>query len=486
MDVSRSRTLYLIICLALAALSLRPESRVESAFEWLSVPSRVLGHLVLPLRWMSARSVRAAELRVVEQAPSEREASLALLAAERAFALPTDPTLRAGRGLIQAQVVEPDPSLETVVIRFSPNAALEPGMPVVCRDTYVGRVLRLDPVVPGEATVALVTGGSFRVGARAESVDATSREPGAKAPTSGTSSGDLVVGGLAPAPEDDSMGLFLAAHVPSARSVESGSVRVYESDSALVEPYSRLADGYRLGELARYRVNAVPVLALRADIDYASGLSQVVVLCPPGRPTPVPELLQGRFAEENWLDGELVLDGDPSFWRESRKLTRGRVHGVADRSAIALGARLVGLVAHAGLWTSDIALLGDPGLALSVLAQVQGEGGGVRPVALGRMVSVGRDRSDGTLLLRWDAAVSPFQTSTRQEAGALGEATGEPVEAVLFTGAGERDVPPGLVIGSARLPRQRGSVVLRVRTPDPVSALRRVRVLCTPAAELRP
>ncbi len=481
MDVSRSRTLYLIICLALAALSLRPEERVESAFEWLSVPSRVLGHLVLPLRWMSARSVRAAELRVVEQAPSEREASLALLAAERAFALPTDAALRAGRGLIQAQVVEPDPALETVVIRFSPEAAVEPGMPVACRDTYVGRVLRLDPVVRGEATVALVTGGSFRVGARveaasasSESVDASSQKPGAKAPTTGASSGDLVVGGLAPAPEDDSTGLFLAAHIPSARSIESGSVRVYESDSALVEPYPRLADGYRLGELARYRVNAVPVLALRADIDYASGLSQVVVLCPAGRPTPAPELLQGRFDEENWIDGELVLDGDPSFWRESRKLTKGRAHGVTDRSAIALGARLVGLVTHAGRWTSDIALLGDPGLAISVLAQVQGESGGVRPVALGRMVSVGRDRSDGTLLLRWDAAVSPF------------DASGEPVDAVLFTGAGERDVPPGLVIGSARLPRQRGSVILRVRTPDPVSALRRVRVLCTPAAELRP
>jgi hypothetical protein len=358
-------------------------------------------------------------------------------------------------------------------------------MPVACRDTYVGRVLRLDPLVRGEATVALVTGASFRVGARvetaganAQSADANAQSAGFNAHSAGASSGDLVVGGLAPAPSDDSVGLFLAAHIPSARSIESGSVRVHESDSALVEPYSQLADGFRLGELARYRVNAVPVLALRADIDYASGLSQVVVLCPPGRPTPAPELLQGRFDEENWIAGELVLDGDPAFWRESRKLTKGRAHGVRDRSAIALGARLVGLVVHAGRWTSDVALLGDPGLAISVLAQVQGETGGVRPVALGRMVSVGRDRSDGTLLLRWDAAVSPFHAG--------GSGSGEPVDAVLFTGSGERDVPPGLVIGSARLPRQRGSVILRVSTPDPVSALRRVRVLCTPAPELRP
>src|SRR5262245_18690257 len=138
MGVSRSRTLYLILCLALAALSLRPDARIESAFEGLAIPGRVLAHLVLPLRFVSERSVRAAEESVALRAAAEHEASLALLTAERASALPTDPALRAGRGLIQVQVVEPDPKLETIVIRFSPDAAVEPGMPVVCRDTYVG------------------------------------------------------------------------------------------------------------------------------------------------------------------------------------------------------------------------------------------------------------------------------------------------------------------------------------------------------------
>lgn len=481
MDLSRSRTLYLIVCLALVVLSLRPEVRVESAFEWLSVPARVLGELALPLRWLSARSVRAAERRVLEHEELERAGSLALLTAERAWAMPTDPALRAGRGLIQAQVVEPDPAaLETIVIRFAPDAQVEPGMPVVCRDTYVGRVSRLEPLVPGEAIVALVTGSAFRVGARVEGA------------TAGV--GQLVVGGLAPRPVDDAIGLYLAAHVPSARSIETGRVFVQETEAAFVEPYQRLADGYRLGQLARYRVNAVPVLALRADIDYASGLSQVVVLCPAGRPTPAPALMQGRFDEQNWIDAEILLDGDPSFWRESRKLAAGHADGVAPRAALALGARLVGLVAQVGQWTSDVQLLGDPGLTLSVLAQVPDGAGGVRPLALGRVVSVGRDRRDGALRLRWDAAVSPFEVGLGSEGGEGGasaaggndESDGAPVEALLFTGSGERDVPPGLLIGSALLPRQRGSVILRVRTPDPVSVLRHVRVLCTPHPELRP
>lgn len=456
--MSRSRTLYLVLCLALAALSLRPEPRVEDAFECLSIPGRVLAHLVLPLRALSAQSVRAAEESVVSRADAEHDASLALLAAERASALPADPALRTGRGLIQAQVVDPDPALETIVIRFSPEASVEIGMPVVCRDAYVGRIARLDPSVPGEATVALVTGASFRVGARVEGAD-------------------LVVGGISPPPDDDSTELFLAAHVPSDRSIASGAVRVHESESALVETYPRLADGYRLGELTSYRVHGVPVLSVRAALDYASGLSQVVVLCPAGRKTPAPELLQGRFDVENWIASELVLAGDPSFWREGRKLAAGTAHGVSDRSAIALGARLVGLVTRAGRFTSDVALLGDPGLALSVLAEVRDETGASHAIALGRMVAVGRDRSDGTLRLRWDAAVSPFAASS---------SAGDDVEAMLFTGSGERDIPPGLVIGSARLPRRRGSVVLSVRTPDPVSALRHVRVLCAPKEGPRP
>src|SRR6185295_14616086 len=117
-DLSRSRTLSLVALAALIGLSLRPNVKVESAFEWAFTPARILAELSAPLRWLSVRDVRAAEASIAERAEAERAQSLALLASEQEHATPIEPALRAGRGFLHAQVVEPgDQPRESVVIR---------------------------------------------------------------------------------------------------------------------------------------------------------------------------------------------------------------------------------------------------------------------------------------------------------------------------------------------------------------------------------
>lgn len=463
----------------LVVLSLRPGSALEEHVDRAAFGARVLGELVAPFAWLSARRVRAAEASIEEDAQVQREKSSALLAGERSAAQPTVPWLLSGRGFIHAEVVERRrDNLDELVIQFHPGAALEVGMPVVCGNVYVGRVSAIDRA-KGEASVALVTGAGFRVGgiipseaggpiASEASVSIGENAPSAAvsltaAPSSSSSSSTLVVGGLARSPVGDREALYLAAQVPSLRSIRSGTVSVFEPDEVDVEPYRKLADGFLLGELSRYLVDGVPVLGVRALLDYRSGPYQVVALTRPERVEAGPLASRDPFDESCWVDGAFVLSGDPSFWREGRKLDLGRVHRIGDKAAVSAGGRFLGRVAHAGLFTSEVSLLGDPGLALSALVKVGDSGD---EFVLGRLVSLGRDPSDGAVLMRWEA-----MTSTTA-------ASGIAQRAALFTGSGERDVPPGLFIGTADIPASagaRGSITLRVVVGESAIPVRHVR-----------
>lgn len=470
MDLSRSRTLYFIALFALVALSLRPQVRAETAFDLAFAPTRVLSELLLPLRALRAAGVRAAERSIADHADDEQALSLSLLAAERARAEPIDPALRAGRAWIHGEVVNEDGDDGAIEIRCASGAPLEIGLPVVCGDVYVGRVASLGARGSGEARVALVTADTFRVGGRAilaepaPAPDATASDGATASNGAQASVAQIVVGGLAASPPEDPSGIYVAVRAPSERDLERGVVRVGELGHG--DAFADLAQGFRLGELAKYAVNGVPVLALRAGLDYEGGLSQVVVLAPPESTIPPPTLLGGRFGAEHWIPARFALAGDPSHWRDGRRLSAGRRDEIEPNAVVAAGARYLGSVVSVGAFTSEVSLLGDPGLRITVLGAVQ-SGEEHVPVPLGRMLSIGRDHATGDVLLRWDAPI-PVLAAEDPRAS---------VSALLFTGSGDRDVPAGLWLGTTELPRGRGPFVLRMRVSDSVDALQAVRVL---------
>jgi hypothetical protein len=462
---SRSRTLHLIVFLFLAALSLRPwksfEDKIEVAFE----PARALRGLTLPLAWLSAREVRAAETALLAGEDSRRATGRAVLASAQTSAAPADLALARGRGLIHAEVVAralDDPN--RAIVRFAPGSEVARGMPAVCGDFYVGRVVSVDPSRPGEGAIDLVTGKDFRVGGAVF-------DPGSG--SGGRTAGEpalLVVGGVVPRGREKAE-LLLATHCPSDPSLAAGLVRVREIDAPGNDPYRGLADGFRLGSLERVQRGGTNLLAVRPGLDYSSGLFQIAVVCPSQHAAAGLNLAQDPFVEDRWLDGHLALAGDPSFWREGRVLSAGTDQGVEDGAALSLGASFLGCVVRAGHSTSKVRLLGDAGLEFSALANPESGG---RPLApgtsdapftIGRLVSLGRDRSDGVLLLRWEAAI-PLEM----------DGSNGPVQAVLYTASGQRAVPPGLRIGTTVLPRGRGPFLLRVRQEQDGLSFTRVRV----------
>jgi hypothetical protein len=441
---SRFRTVSLIVFLFLAASSLRPwkdlDDKIATAFE----PARRLSNLTLPLAWLARGEVRAAEASLLPGEEARRAAGRAVLVSAQTRAAPRDDALAKGRGLVHAEVIdhsrdEPD----HLLIRYPPGARVEPGMPVVSGDFYVGRVASVargakGAADPGEAAVDLVTGREFRVGAGVE--------PEAL----------LVVGGVVPRGrrgQPGSLDVLLAVHCPSDAQVVSGVVRVRETDAA--ESCAGLADGFLLGTLEVVERGDSRVAAVRPGLDYSGGLYQMAIVCPGGPTSAGPELARDPFDEAAWTDVALALPGDPTFWREARIVLAGRDAGLEDGAALALGATFLGSVTRAGADSSAASLLGDAGLEIPALASpldAQGEPAGA-PIAIGRLLSLGRDRSTGEVFLRWDAAL-PLPA---------GENVQEGVPAVLYTAAGQRAVPPGLRIGWTVLPRGRGPFALRVK-----------------------
>lgn len=444
MGLSRSRTLLLIGLLVLIALSLHPAASVESILARVFAPTRFVAELARPLWWFGARDVRAAEAAGTSEFDHDVERSRAVLLAAQRGALPSDPALTRGRALLSAHVIARlAKKKDELVLRFPANAGVAVGMPVVYGDVYVGRISSLDAERPGEGTASLVTTANFRVGAEVDD---------------GVHKGSFVVGGLMRKSRGEERGLQLLAQFPSDRSIHSGLVRVREDAAS---PEARLADGYRLGQLVSHGVRGMNVLTVEAAIDYEWGLNHVAIVCPPQMGTAGPVLAVDPFDATAWIDARALLAGDASIGRRTRKLSIGSRSGARAGAAIGIGARFVGRVIDVSAWSSNASLFGDPGVAVSALAVVDGV---AAPIALGHLVSLGVDSHDGSVLVSW------------KPIGAMRAEGVAPRNAELWTAAGERDVPPGLLIGTTSLPSGEGPFTLRVRAAVDAQRLLHLRV----------
>jgi hypothetical protein len=439
--LTRKRTLYFITFLALVVLSLRPVDEFERGAGYLMVPLRLAAELVAPLSWVTQGSVRAATAPATP-VEEERASCAELLLADQTSARPTRSELREGRVLMHAEVVgRRTGSRDRVVVELPPSAVVRAGMPVVHGDNFVGRVIDVHRAAgrSGDAaatrgqrpraTVELVTASGFRIGARMT-----------EAPFS-----RLVVGGLAP-PVEGTNELMLAAHKPADRRVVVGGVEVFEHTVIDTSGFIGLANGYRLGELVSLvsslerETGAKGVPAVRPGLDYKAGLYQLVVLGVPVPGVPNEQRLDhDPFDPAAWLHADVVLSGDPSFWREGRKLKAGFTAGIEVGAAVRSGARFVGRVVAVQALSANAALLGDRGLELPGLAWIDGR---AAPFSLGRLVALGRT-PEGDVRLRWEALV-PLPAN--------GEGEQAPVRAIVYTGSGERGVPRGLLVGEAWLP----------------------------------
>jgi cell shape-determining protein MreC len=431
--LSYSRALFVLSFAALVYLALRPDPRAERALDLLLLPTRALAEIAGPIRLLARSRVEAAETRLAEFGALELAASRELDAAERRSALPRDEKLRANRAFAHAQVLARVPGrLDRVLVELDPGAGalVSAGMPVVHGDVYVGRVACVH-AERDQAAVDLVTGAAFFVGGRLETA--------APAPPV-----RMVVGGLARLDGDD--GLALGVHNPESMRGLAGRVRVEEADSRH-EPYALQAAGFLLGSLRQVGEEQHEI---EPELDYLHGLFRVVIVLPAGGGGAALAEPESRdvLSDGGWMRARVIGAFEPARWREGLKVDAGDWRGVRDGAAVVCAARLVGRVVHATPLASDVALLGDPGCAVPVLARVSGE---EAPRVLGRLHSLGREDA-GTLLLAW-RPVTPI--------AADGAGPAE-LPAQLFTGSGELGVPRGLVIGDTFLPRGPGPHVLRV------------------------
>ena len=446
-----SRALYLIALLALAVLALKPHAPTERVLDTLVAPARLLGEVAWPMAWLRAREVRAAQDTLREREEQEFAARIALERDQRRFALPREPALRAGRGFVHAEVVgRVEGERDVALVRPPPAelARLRPGMPATAGDAFVGHVRALRPA-SGLVEVQMVT--LHLVGARLV-LDPGQDEAGAVR---------MVVGGLAPPRADGARPLELLVHNPSHRSLSRGQVVVDDqlSDAA---PYPELSRGFRLGTLETLaEPGREPQLCVRPLLDYGNGLFEVVLVTPPQGESAPREPVDVLLEPGAWLPARALSSGDPAVWREGLELDAGTLRGVRVGAAVVFGARLVGRVRHVGPLSCDVALVGDPGFALPVLARVAGR---EEPLAMGRLVSLGRGgaRDPLALRLRWEPDI--------------GLLAGEGAEAELYSGSGDPLVPRGLYLGPARLPSGSGPHVIEVGQVVDVRALRDVWV----------
>lgn len=446
-----SRLLYVLALAASATVALRPPGALERALSLALSPLRLAGEIAAPIGLLRAREVRASERRALALRAEEDRERRELGADQRRFVLPQDESLRAGRSFTLAEVVRRvKGDADRLEVRLlEPRGALErvqPGQPVVVGDQYIGRVRSVD-AGGGAAVVELVTRPDALVGAR------------------GAQSGErMVVGGLLRSPRERGATL-LAVHGASVGEPAPGPVVVDESLSGEA-PFAAEAAGFSLGTLVHLEGRMREVLcAVRPHVNLAGGVFQVALV---GRARAgTSDDGAGGFDaldDGRWTAARALTRGDPLPQREGLKLSAGTSRGVRDGAAVVCGARLVGRVERAGSHGSDARLLGDPGLALPVVARLEGR---ERPEILGTLVSLGRASAgpDGRARVRffWEGR------------GAAPRAEGLD-RARLFTGAGAEGVPPGLILGDASLPRGGGPAVLEVELEIDPRALAHVRV----------
>jgi len=412
--------------LALIVLALRPDPRLDAALDALLAPTRVLAELAQPVALLGRSEALAAEAGIQARVERERKVSRALASAERRFARPTDGALLRGRQFVHAEVVgRPADDLDEVHVRVAggSTAGLTVGLPVVTGNVFVGRIRALDEPWPGHARVELVTGRDFNIGARIVDPSRSSGTPVR-----------LVVGGLVARREREDV--RLAFRSPSRRGVDEGDVVVDES--LALERFGHAARGFRLGRLDGD--------GLRPELDYESGLSQVVVVVPDERSVPTDAVDPDPFSDGGWIGARRLASADPSPWRRSAKVGAGTWNGVEPGAAVVYKTRLVGRVARSGALVSDVVRAPDRDFFVSAVARIAGR---EEPLALGRLWGRGRS-PNGRLVLEW-AAVVPLPADVA--GGTVAE---------LFTGAGEPTVPAGLAIGATHLPAGDGPHRLEV------------------------
>lgn len=465
--LSRRRTIYFVLMIVCAVLSLRPIPVVGGVIELLFVPTRVVAELVSPLNWLRSSEVRAAEERIDAEAQVVRGAAAQLLRIEQESALPTRPELLEGRRMIHGEVLRRRRSeLDRLIVRVASTEGIVPGLPVVTGDHYVGRVVRLGEE-ENMIIVDLVTKQGFFVGASIAQEDWRGEPTGERV--------EFVVGGLAKQSEEEkrrnSQQLHLSLHNPSMRGIRSGEVLVSEPDDMDPE-IARLSRGFSLGQLFTVRSTRGTLLRrIQSPLDLKSGLFQLIVLAPP-TDSREPDLIElDTFVVDNWLASQTLTRGDVTPTREGRRLSRGVLGGLKRGQAVALGAHLVGRVGETELFTADLVGLGDPGVRLAVLAEIEGESA---PRPLGELISLGRQRSDGSLSFLWVCRID------------LGRGVeGERLRADLYTGSGESGVPRGLFIGETVLPTTRETHRLTVWQDPAVRDLGQVFVWRGPKVRKR-
>jgi len=441
--LSRSGTLFLIGLLVLIALSVHPVASVETAIDGAFAPSRVLAELARPLAWLARDEVSANEIEATSAFASESERSHALLFASQSAALPVDPKLQSGRAAVACHVIGRHPkNQDRLRLRYALDAGVVAGSPITSGDAYVGRVVELDPFRPGECTAELVTAKDFRVSAIVES---------------GGKKGSFVVGGLLGKAQKHERELHLAVQFPSDRSIQSGVARVSEDANARE---ARLADGFVLGKLVVVDMHGTRLLGLRAPLDYPLGLAHLAILVAPERGTAGPVLPIDPFEAASWMDARVILAGDPSALRDTRRLALTTASKIAPGAALAVGARFVGRMERVGFFDSDARLLADPGLAFSALAKIEGQ---AAPIALGRLISLGPVGNDEVA----------FECHGEIPLAPIG---GKAVKIELWTAAAESDLPPGLLVGEALFASSEPPFTLRVKPACDARALHVLRV----------
>lgn len=490
----RSRTLVLACVFVLAALALRPFAPVERAVDFVFTPTAWVREILRPFGWLHVREVRAALTSAEEALPAEREAARALLAAQIEAALPKDPALREGRAFLVAEVLERDRLDSDILrVRFPRGAGVVPDMPVVCGDTYIGRVRDVDPHRAGEGFVQLVTDERLRVAAvvvdesvipaamlvvaevspppesaSAEFVDGA-LAAGALAPDARAVAHELaqlVVGGLVETPARRGGLLQLGARHES-RPVRSGRVLVREAGVGPRAERRAHADGFHLGELRVLFTRGRTALVVQTEFDYAHGLSAVAIVGGPELSTAGPLYADDAYDDAGWVTARVALAGDSTPRRRTRHLVLPRGERVEVGAALGIGARFLGRVVSVDGRRAVAALLGDPALSFSGVASIEGV---ATPLHLGSLRSIGLDGD--AVLVEWRPG------SGSRPAG----------PARIATSSGDRGVPAGLWVGTCTIPAGSGPQVLRiVPTQDPAELLRvRVRLATTPVVEELP
>lgn len=457
MNLIRSRTLVLLLGLGLAVLALRPFPAADRFLSLVLVPCRFLAELSVPVEWLQDRGAQAAEASVSVDFTGELGQHASLERLVQASAISDRFSVPPGATAVHGEVMGRDThDLDRVRLRVEGCRGLVVGLPVVSGDWFVGVVEAVDEPIDGTDSllwVRLITGQDERIAARVASSD--------DAGVAGQAACRLVVGGLAPRSDKT----YLDIHNPSRRDVHSGTVLVDERPE-LGGRYTGLANGAWLGELVSEKFAGKDVLGIRSGLNYGSGLYQVLVLFPDGLARTVARDSTLVLEDDQWRNARRFLRAEPSPWREGVWISIGRRDGVLPGAAVVAGARLCGRVGQVGVLRSSVHELGDPGLAIAVVAVV-GSGDAAYPFVMGRIESQGR-LPDGRVAFRWDASV-PL----------AGEAADPPIAVQLWTGSGEPGVPRGLWVGSVDLPRGPGPHTLLVAQPPAMARAGtwRVRVL---------